>query len=81
MKKTLITLIILFTAFISTSYAILAYLNNREASWPEQARIQASFNSAVGWIDAHQKDIPQQNNPVLWWMIQRSATLTGNPSL
>lgn len=81
MKKALITLIILFTASISTGYAVLVYLNNREASWPEQVRIQASFNAAIGWIDAHQEDILQQNNPVLWWMIQRSATLTSDPSL
>lgn len=81
MKKALITLIILFTVAISTGYAVLAYLNNREASWPEHARIQASFTAAVGWIDAHQEDIIRDNNPVLWWMIQRSAALTGNSTL
>ena len=81
MKKTLVTLIILFTISILTGYAALFYLNNRETDWPEQARIQTSFNAAIVWIETHQEDILQNNNPVLWWMIQRSATLTGNPSL
>lgn len=81
MKKALITLVILFTTTISAGYALLAYLNNRDVSQPDQARVQASFDAAIGWLDAHQEDIIEQNNPGLWWMIQRSATLTGNPSL
>jgi hypothetical protein len=81
MKKALITLIILFTTTIPTGYAVLAYLNNPDVSRPDQARIQASFDAAIGWLGARQEEILQANNPVLWWMIQRSAALTGNPSL
>lgn len=66
MKKPLIILTILFTFSILTGYATLFYLNNREAHWPERARLQASFTAVIGCIDANQEDILQSNNPVLW---------------
>lgn len=81
MKKLLIILTILFTSLIITGYGILFYSNNRETSWPDRTLIQTSLNASLKWIEANQEEILQQGNPILWWMIQRSAALNGNTRL
>lgn len=81
MKKLFGTLSILVLLAVVGSYAILAYLNNRSVPKPDHARIQDSFNAAVTWLARNETKILEQGNPALWWMVQRSAALTGDATL
>jgi hypothetical protein len=55
--------------------------NNHTVSFPEQQRIEASFGLGVAWLEKNHDSILADENPMLWWMIKRSAELTQNSTL
>ena len=56
----------------------LIWQNNRSVSYPARAQLEDSFNKGVGWLDNHQAEILNDENPMLWWMLKESADLTEN---
>ena len=81
MVKTLIKLALSGIAVTLAGYFAFFYQNNRTADWPEPARIQAALDASIQWIHDHKDAALKADNPPLWWMIQRSAALTGHPVL
>ena len=81
MKKALKTLSLFLLIAVIAGYAMLAFRNNQSAPMPDRARIQASYNAAVAWVTSRETALLNDSNPALWWMLQRSAALTGDPSL
>lgn len=81
MKKALLTLLLFVSLALVTAYATLTYRNNRSVPMPERARIQASYDAAVAWVMSREATLLNDANPALWWMIQKSAALTGDPAL
>ncbi len=62
-------------------YAGLVWNNNRNAEAISKAEIQESFESGVNWLLEHKEKILKISNPMLWWMVQQSATISGDPRL
>lgn len=81
MKKMLIKLALSGVALVTAGYLTLVYMNNRDTDWPAPSRIQTAFDASMRWVAAHEATILKFDNPALWWMIQRSAGLTGHPAL
>ena len=81
MKKALRTLSLFILAVLVASYAALTYRNNQSVPTPDRARIQAAYSAAVAWISERETALLDQSNPALWWMVQKSAALTGDTTL
>ena len=81
MKKALRRLSLFIVVVLVAAYATLTYRNNQSAPMPDRARIQAAYNAAVAWVSHREAELLDQANPALWWMIQKSAALTGDPTL
>lgn len=81
MKKILVKLFLAVTILGIAAATALLFANNRPAEQPTPAELQASLEAAIGWVEANREAILKQSNPVLWWMVQRSAEHTGDPRL
>ena len=81
MKKVLRTLSLFILALLVASYATLTYRNNQSVPTPDRARIQAAYNAAAAWISEREAAVLDDANPALWWMVQKSAALTGDATL
>lgn len=81
MKKALRTLSLFILIVTIAAYSTLTLRNNRSATMPDRARIQAAYDAAVGWAIEHQTSLLNDTNVALWWMLQQSAALTGDPAL
>ncbi len=55
--------------------------NNREIDYPQQKEFERSLASGIKWLDNHRTEILDDANPMLWWMVKRSAELTGDKRL
>lgn len=66
--------------------ALLTYLgavfaHNRANPEVSVAELRAARESAAGWIMANQERLLSERNLYLWWMVQRSAAITGDKRL
>jgi hypothetical protein len=66
---------------MSAAYLWLVWKNNRNVPPPDRQEIQASLDGAIRWLEHKRNRILQTDNPMLWWMVQRSANLTGDARL
>ncbi len=80
LKKTT-QIVVLLTVLVGVFYGYLLWNNNRQVEAPSLSEIQAALASATGWMKRHEEKILNDNNPMLWWMVQQSAVLTGDPDL
>jgi hypothetical protein len=71
----------LFVFFLAIYFGWKLLQNNRSIPPSEQQRIEASFNLGVAWLEKNHDAILANENPMLWWMIKRSAELTHNSTL
>ena len=67
----------LLGALIGISYRV----NNTEVPFPSQGEIEQSQQKAIDWIKAHESEVLDTENAVLWWMLRDSAVLSGNTYL
>ncbi len=75
--KSIVLLVILFSVFIA--YKVLR--NNQQLEPVQMSDLQQSYEDAVAWLLNHERDILEQDNAMLWSMIQRSAAISGDERL
>lgn len=80
MKKFAVVLLAL-TLLPLALYGWLQLSHNQQADAPTAEQQAASLERAIVWLDSHQGEVLNDNNPMLWWMIKRSAELSGDPRL
>ena len=74
--------LILFILLVSIIvYAGLLWNNNRDVAPVNEAEIQRSLNAGINWLLEHKAKILKTPNPMLWWMVQQSASASGDPRL
>ncbi len=71
--RVLIHIVLLCFIIIIAAYGYAYYQNNKPVDAPSDARIQATFDKAVDWLDRNRSRILQEHNPALWWMIKEAA--------
>ncbi len=62
-------------------YAGLLYQNNRSADALSKVEMQRSLDSGISWLFERKEKILNEANPMLWWMLQQSAEISGDPRL
>lgn len=62
-------------------YAGFLWHNNRNVKPVTKVEIQQSLNAGISWLFDHKTEILKIPNPMLWWMVQQSAVVTGDPRL
>jgi hypothetical protein len=81
MRLYVIFFLLLFFFSLGLCVAWKLWKNNHTVSFPEQQKIEASFILGVAWLEKNHDTILADENPMLWWMIKRSAELTQNSTL
>jgi len=76
MLRKLIYLFLPLLAVGAIFYANLVWDNNRQVEPLSRAEINRSLASSIEWLEENEEEILNENNPMLWWMIGQSATLT-----
>jgi hypothetical protein len=77
----LVRTLLLLCILAAVIYAWAVWQNNRSVPMPDRQQVKSTFESAVSWVDTNQDSLLKQHNPALWWMVQESARLTGDPAL
>lgn len=76
--KPIIKIFGVFIVLSSCAYAFLFYQNNRAATPVGDERLLQSYEHSVAWLLSHRADILSEGNPILWWMLEESARITGD---
>lgn len=71
----------LILALLGTLIGVSYRVNNAEVPFPSQVEIEQSQLKAIDWIKAHESEVLDTENAVLWWMLRDSAALSGNTYL
>ncbi|VAW50092.1 hypothetical protein MNBD_GAMMA06-54, partial [hydrothermal vent metagenome] len=71
----------LVTFFFCNSYFYLVYKNNVDTPPPSKQSIQQALDKSINWVLKNQDELIKINNPVLWWFLDESASLTNNYKL
>jgi len=65
----------------AAGYFYLVYINNIDAPAPSDKEIRNALDNSIDWVLSNQDELLKSNNPVLWWFISESASLTNNTEL
>lgn len=79
-KKISIFLVVILLVPV-LAYGVLLSVNNLGDSKIEPVQVNESLERAIVWLVDHQSSALNTNNPLLWWMVMRSANLTRDPRL
>lgn len=71
----------LLLASLILVYGYLVFQNNRAAQYPSADTIHNTFEKSILWLESNRKNILEENNPILWYMIQRAGKISNNPRL
>jgi hypothetical protein len=66
---------------LACAYGSVVLVTNHSRPMPSLAVITEARLSAAGWILAHRDAVLNDDNPILWSMVARSAALTNDPAL
>ena len=80
MKKIAVVFLVL-TLLPLAFYGWLRFNHNQQTNAPTVEQQAESLERAIVWLDSHSEQVLQDNNPMLWWMVKRSAELSGEPRL
>lgn len=80
-RRTLIRLTAAPLLLLIAGYLGLVGWHNRPAAPPETSALRTAQERAIGWLMDHRAEILQQNNPMLWRMIQQAAAASGDARL
>ena len=76
MKKKILLVVVALVLVPVAIYAALVCANNFGSSEVATDEVATSLERSTQWLMDHRDTVLDQNNPMLWWMIQRSAKLT-----
>ena len=62
-------------------YAYLAWTNNKPVTAPHQAQLQTTLENSIHWLEKNREKILVESNPMLWYMIQQAADVSGDKRL
>lgn len=79
--KLIVKIFASFTLSVLCIYGFLVYQNNRSIEKPSPENIKHSYEMSVAWLVENRKMVLQEHNPILWWMIERSAEITNDERL
>ncbi len=79
-KKLSLLLTAVAVLFVS-AYFYLCFVNNWHINDIDNAKLVDSRERAVLWVVDNKEKILKTNNPMLWWMVKRSAELSADPRL
>ncbi len=71
-RLALFFVVALFSALCVT-WGGMAYWANRTVLTVSRADVQFSFERGVNWLMAHQREVLQDGNSALWWMLNLAA--------
>lgn len=79
--KPIIKIMTVFIITIFCVYGFLVYKNNHSTVKASPEEIKRSYEMSVAWLMKNRKMVLQEQNPILWWMIERSAEITNDERL
>lgn len=71
-RRIIVGLSILVSILISI-YGWQYWLHNQTRQAPTRQALEVSMERALDWLAANQAQVLAQHNPMLWWMLQRTA--------
>ena len=79
--RTLLRVILILLLCVGSWYGYLVWQNNRNISEATDEDLAMALEKAIGWLETNRARILDDANTMLWWMVQQSASLTGNSRL
>lgn len=76
-----------FAALVAVPLVLVAFYfvtvawSSRPTPSVEREQLAEALEAGIQWLEANQQSNLQRSNPMLWWMVQQSAELTGDPRL
>lgn len=71
---------LLFTVLILI-YGFLVFQNNQSVQPPLAEAIHNTFEKSIIWLENNRDTVLEENNPILWYMIQRASKISNDPRL
>jgi len=69
------------TALLVLLYGYLVWKNNASVTAPEPAELEATLENAIQWMEQNRDSVLTVGNPMLWYMIQQAADVSGDRRL
>ncbi len=69
------------TALLVLLYGYLVWKNNASVTAPEPAELEATLENAIQWMEQNRDSVLAVGNPMLWYMIQQAAEVSGDRRL
>lgn len=79
--RLIIKLASLSVLVIFVLYLAAVYQNNRDEAMPEQAQLELQLEASIQWMVNNESSILSQANPMLWWMLYETHTLSQDKRL
>ena len=76
MSKKILFLFAVFFFALCLVYVDLYLKNNRKLEFIDKLAVSESLEQSVQWLVNNEEKILDNNNPMLWWMLKRSAEIT-----
>lgn len=81
MKGKIIKTIAVLFALSLLVIVMLLVSNNQKADEPTRGQLENSLEQSIQWMVANGDKVVNDNNAMLWWMIDRSIELNSDPRL
>jgi hypothetical protein len=81
MGKLLSVIFVVLVLPLLAAYGYLYWSNNRDLPPPQQAQLEAARERAIGWLTDNREAILEDNNSILWRMLQQAGEVSGDPRL
>jgi len=81
MHKKIFYSVLLLVALPLCLYLLGYYQNNRQQPYPSQSQVASQLESSLNWLANNEDELLGQANPMLWWMLYETHTLTKDPRL
>ncbi|MFQ5644218.1 MAG: hypothetical protein ACE5FQ_11055 [Thiogranum sp.] len=62
-------------------YGYLIWKNSVSVTTPGQAELETSLENSIQWVEQNRDAVLSNNNPMLWYMLQQAADITGDQRL
>jgi hypothetical protein len=81
MARKIILLLLLFIVFMIFTAAYNIYLNNIDAPWPDNQKIDSALIKSIKWMQTNQSTIESDHKPGPWWMLKEASNISDKPEL
>lgn len=81
MKRVVTRMVLLLAVALVLGAMSFVWYNNRKVAPPDRQELAAAFDAAVEWFVNNERSVLEVPNPIIWYMVQRSAGLSADPRL